>query len=193
MNFNKFIASLIVITLLLQLAQAKPAQPRNKKALEPRVSQYVNTFIGTGGYGYGYDAFLTRLFAKPFFLPPSIASIGSNPPGAQRPFGLARVGPDTLGPFGLFLPFDHFGGYHYSDTTIRVFSHTHMVGSGVLDYGMHLPSPTKPDSSSLPFQAPLALCLSLNTPHRSMLLTMATSRHFLTLTRVPRLGTTKFI
>lgn len=28
-----------------------------------------------------------------------------------------------------------FGGYHYSDTSIRTFSHTHMVGSGASDFG----------------------------------------------------------
>eukprot|EP00456_Euglypha_rotunda_P009808 TRINITY_DN12299_c0_g1_i10.p1 TRINITY_DN12299_c0_g1~~TRINITY_DN12299_c0_g1_i10.p1 ORF type:complete len:103 (+),score=5.72 TRINITY_DN12299_c0_g1_i10:77-385(+) len=31
--------------------------------------------------------------------------------------------------------FDHYGGYHFNDTTIRVFSHTHTVGAGVSDYG----------------------------------------------------------
>jgi hypothetical protein len=30
---------------------------------------------------------------------------------------------------------NHFGGYYYGDEYIRLFSHTHMVGSGVLDYG----------------------------------------------------------
>jgi putative alpha-1,2-mannosidase len=30
---------------------------------------------------------------------------------------------------------NHFGGYYYGDEYIRVFSHTHMVGAGVLDYG----------------------------------------------------------
>jgi predicted alpha-1,2-mannosidase len=75
---------------------------------------YVDTLVGTGGNGYG---------------------IGSTPPGAQRPFGLARVGPDTVQIDDIQIPFNHFGGYYYDDPQIRLFSHTHMVGSGVLDYG----------------------------------------------------------
>lgn len=30
---------------------------------------------------------------------------------------------------------EHFGGYHYNDTFIRCFSHTHLVGAGIVDYG----------------------------------------------------------
>lgn len=30
------------------------------------------------------------------------------------------------------------GGYSWNDTHIRAFSHTHMVGSGVTDYGVSL-------------------------------------------------------
>jgi hypothetical protein len=39
--------------------------------------------------------------------------IGSTPPGAQRPFGLARVGPDTVEVGDIFIPWNHFGGYYY--------------------------------------------------------------------------------
>lgn len=73
----------------------------------------VDTLIGTGGFGYG---------------------IGGSPPGAQLPFGALRLSPDTsLGPAWFF--FSEFGGYHYDDTSIRAFSHTHMVGSGASDFG----------------------------------------------------------
>jgi putative alpha-1,2-mannosidase len=56
------------------------------------------------------------------------------PVGAQLPFGMVRVGPDTALD-GYAIPFNHFGGYYYNDNEIRLFSHLHMVGSGVLDYG----------------------------------------------------------
>ena len=80
-----------------------------------QISTLVDTFIGTGGLGYG---------------------VGGSPPGAQVPFGAMRLSPDTShGPAWFF--FDEFGGYHYSDTSIRVFSHTHMVGSGASDFGNH--------------------------------------------------------
>ena len=73
---------------------------------------YVDLRIGTGGDGFG---------------------IGSTMPGVQLPFGTVRASPDTSAPF--FLSWRHFGGYYYGDDRIRCFSHTHMVGSGTLDYG----------------------------------------------------------
>eukprot|EP01125_Pyxidicula_operculata_P000675 TRINITY_DN10657_c0_g1_i1.p1 TRINITY_DN10657_c0_g1~~TRINITY_DN10657_c0_g1_i1.p1 ORF type:complete len:753 (+),score=147.90 TRINITY_DN10657_c0_g1_i1:14-2272(+) len=75
---------------------------------------YVNPFIGTYGEGYG---------------------IGENWPGACRPFGFARVSPDTVYFNDLPIFFDHFGGYFYGDTQIRCISHTHLVGAGVIDLG----------------------------------------------------------
>ena len=35
----------------------------------------------------------------------------------------------------LMVRRNHFGGYYFSDEYIRCFSHSHMVGSGVLDLG----------------------------------------------------------
>jgi putative alpha-1,2-mannosidase len=72
---------------------------------------FVDPFIGTGGFGFG---------------------AGSHNPCAQLPHGSMRLGPDTG---KLTLPFDHYGGYHYSDDFVRGFSHTHLVGAGVGDYG----------------------------------------------------------
>ena len=48
---------------------------------------------------------------------------------------MVRLTPDTVAIDDIFIPFNHFGGYYYNDGHIRLFSHTHMVGSGVLDYG----------------------------------------------------------
>jgi len=48
---------------------------------------------------------------------------------------MARVGPDTSNWFKIYLPFDSFGGYYYADSHINTFSHLHMVGPGVVDYG----------------------------------------------------------
>uniref|UniRef100_A0A6B2KYI4 Glycoside hydrolase family 92 protein n=1 Tax=Arcella intermedia TaxID=1963864 RepID=A0A6B2KYI4_9EUKA len=91
----------------------------------------VDPFIGTYGDGYG---------------------IGENPPGAQRPFGFARVGPDTVGD-GIPIPdaWRHNGGYYYGDYQILCFSHTHMVGAGAADYGTIgvLPTNHVPSSSDV--------------------------------------------
>lgn len=73
---------------------------------------YVNPFIGTGGHGHTY-------------------------PGATRPFGMMQLSPDTR-----LDGWDGSSGYHYSDTYIYGFSHTHLSGTGVSDYGDILLMPT---------------------------------------------------
>ena len=69
------------------------------------IAGLVNPFIGTGGHGHTY-------------------------PGASEPFGMMQLSPDTR-----LDGWDGCGGYHYSDTIIYGFSHTHLSGTGVSDYG----------------------------------------------------------
>eukprot|EP00004_Rigifila_ramosa_P011900 TRINITY_DN2549_c0_g1_i1.p1 TRINITY_DN2549_c0_g1~~TRINITY_DN2549_c0_g1_i1.p1 ORF type:complete len:761 (+),score=153.82 TRINITY_DN2549_c0_g1_i1:22-2304(+) len=85
---------------------------KDLKEFGPRVN-LCKLLIGTGGGGYG---------------------IGHNNPGPQYPFGAFRLGPDTSLD-GVWIEFNHFGGYYWRDTHIRAFSHTHFVGGGVADYG----------------------------------------------------------
>ena len=66
---------------------------------------FVNPFIGTGGHGHTF-------------------------PGATRPFGMMQLSPDTR-----LEGWDGCSGYHYSDSYIYGFSHTHLSGTGVSDYG----------------------------------------------------------
>jgi len=73
----------------------------------------VNAFIGTGGYGYG---------------------VGSLSPAAQLPFGAMRLGPDTASSAGD-AGWRHASGYNWADTFVRAFSHTRLVGAGVIDLG----------------------------------------------------------
>jgi predicted alpha-1,2-mannosidase len=70
----------------------------------PSPSQYVNPFVGTGGHGHTF-------------------------PGPVLPFGMVQVGPDTR-----YEGWDGCGGYHYSDSVIWGFSHTHLSGTGIPDY-----------------------------------------------------------
>lgn len=76
------------------------------------LTKYVDPFIGTGGHGHTY-------------------------PGATSPFGMVQLSPDTR-----VGNWDACGGYHYSDSTIIGFSHQHLSGVGVLDYGDILFMPT---------------------------------------------------
>lgn len=69
-------------------------------------TQFVDPFIGTGGHGHTY-------------------------PGAQTPFGMVQLSPDTRNDDS----WDGCSGYHYSDSSIIGFSHTHLSGTGVSDYG----------------------------------------------------------
>ncbi|MBK8231961.1 MAG: GH92 family glycosyl hydrolase [Candidatus Eisenbacteria bacterium] len=65
----------------------------------------VNPFIGTGGHGHTF-------------------------PGATVPFGMVQLSPDTR-----LSGWDGCSGYHWSDDRIFGFSHTHLSGTGVGDYG----------------------------------------------------------
>jgi putative alpha-1,2-mannosidase len=66
-------------------------------------------------------------------------------PGAIVPFGLMQLSPDAAGPpevngLDWKSPFsayewDHCSGYHYPDTTILGFSHTHLSGTGAPELG----------------------------------------------------------
>jgi predicted alpha-1,2-mannosidase len=76
------------------------------------LTSYVNPFVGTGGHGHTY-------------------------PGATMPFGMMQLSPDTR-----LDGWDGCSGYHYTDNHIYGFSHTHLSGTGILDYGDVLLMPT---------------------------------------------------
>jgi len=80
---------------------------------EKNYAALVDPFIGTGGHGHTY-------------------------PGASSPFGFVQLSPDSR-----LEGWDGCGGYHYTDTVIYGFSHTHLSGTGVSDYGdiLLMPSP----------------------------------------------------
>lgn len=67
--------------------------------------QYVDPFIGTDAHGHTF-------------------------PGATLPFGMVQLSPDTR-----TVGWDACSGYHYSDSSIIGFSHTHLSGTGIGDYG----------------------------------------------------------
>lgn len=70
-------------------------------------TQFVNPFIGTGGHGHTY-------------------------PGPTYPFGMVQLSPDNK---SHSSEWDWCSGYHYSDSIIVGFSHTHLSGTGVADLG----------------------------------------------------------
>ena len=78
---------------------------QNKTSGSESLHRKVDPMIGTGGHGHTY-------------------------PGATSPFGMVQLSPDTR-----LDGWDGCGGYHYSDSVIYGFSHTHLQGTGVSDYG----------------------------------------------------------
>jgi predicted alpha-1,2-mannosidase len=69
------------------------------------LTRYVNPFVGTAEHGHTF-------------------------PGATVPFGMVQLSPDTR-----LSGWDGCSGYHYSDSTLYGFSHTHLSGTGISDYG----------------------------------------------------------
>lgn len=77
------------------------------------VTQWVDPFIGTDAHGHTH-------------------------PGATLPFGMVQLGPDTR---RSMMDWDGCSGYHYTDSILYGFSHTHLSGTGVPDYADILVTP----------------------------------------------------
>jgi predicted alpha-1,2-mannosidase len=105
-------SKLLLVFLVLLLAGCKNATKVEPAQKDMALISYVNPFIGTGGHGHTY-------------------------PGASLPFGMMQLSPDTR-----LDGWDGCSGYHYSDDYIYGFSHTHLSGTGVSDYGDILLMPT---------------------------------------------------
>jgi len=92
------------ICLVLTLAQIfSCGENFHPEDFDYGVARYVDPFIGTGGHGHVY-------------------------PGATVPFGAVQLSPDN-GKEG----WDWSSGYHYTDSLIVGFSHTHLSGTGIGD------------------------------------------------------------
>ena len=115
------------LTLIKENTQVDPISAEGYADLPPNndpnfkienLAQYVNPFIGTGGHGHTF-------------------------PGAVMPFGMVQLSPDTR----TDASWDGCGGYYYNDAYIYGFSHTHLSGTGVSDYGDVLFQPMSGSSS----------------------------------------------
>lgn len=85
-----------------------------------QLTQYVNPFVGTDGYGNVY-------------------------PGAQTPFGGIQISPDTDEHF-----YDCASGYKWNRNSIQGFSLTHLSGTGIPDMGDFLFMPGTGDIQLTP-------------------------------------------
>ena len=74
-------------------------------AEEKDYTAFVDPYIGSGGHGHVFV-------------------------GASVPFGMVQLGPQQIKD-----EWDWCSGYHYSDTLVIGFSHTHLTGTGIGDLG----------------------------------------------------------
>ncbi|TKG92007.1 glycoside hydrolase family 92 protein [Puteibacter caeruleilacunae] len=96
----------IKLLSLVALAIMTACVNNNQKA-SPQIDvlEFVDPFIGTGFHGHTF-------------------------PGAVVPHGRVQISPDTH-----MFGWEASSGYHYADTTLYGFSHTHLSGTGIGDLG----------------------------------------------------------
>ena len=82
-------------------------------------TQHVDPFVGTGGTGHTF-------------------------PGATTPFGMVQLSPDTR----VDGSWEGSAGYAYTDPYVYGFSHTHLSGTGISDYGDVMFMPTMGDATN---------------------------------------------
>ncbi|MGD1847935.1 MAG: GH92 family glycosyl hydrolase [Salibacteraceae bacterium] len=110
MTLNSFrfeTLAILIGILILSACQQAENQPESQTFELPSdddLAVHVNPFIGTGGHGHTF-------------------------PGATLPFGMVQLSPDTR-----LEGWDGCSGYHYTDSIVYGYSHTHLSGTGVADY-----------------------------------------------------------
>jgi predicted alpha-1,2-mannosidase len=99
--------SLIIQCLAIVLVWLTACSPEKSKTnqVTPNLTQFVDPYIGTGFHGHVFV-------------------------GANVPFGAVQ-----LGPVNITEGWDWCSGYHYSDSTLIGFAHTHLSGTGIGDLG----------------------------------------------------------
>ncbi|WP_220459153.1 GH92 family glycosyl hydrolase [Gelidibacter maritimus] len=96
------------------------SEPEKTDKVSVNLIDYVDPFIGTAFHGHTF-------------------------PGPVRPYGMVQLGPDTK-----LNGWDASSGYHYDDSTIYGFSHTHLSGTGIGDMGDVLLLPFTDDIDKKP-------------------------------------------
>lgn len=109
---NKFLTLAFGVATLVGLAGCSESKPQTAAT---DYCSYVNPMIGTDGIVHTF-------------------------PGAAYPFGMIQLSPDT-DPSGA-RNWNWTSGYHYTDTNIKGFSHSHLSGTGWSGLGDILLMPT---------------------------------------------------
>src|SRR5574344_2934789 len=97
--------SMVTAFALLLMLTPLSGKSFNESKSDKDFAKFVNPFVGTDFHGHTF-------------------------PGAVYPFGMVQLSPDTR-----LDGWDGCSGYHFSDSVIYGFSHTHLSGTGCIDYG----------------------------------------------------------
>ncbi|HEV7230097.1 MAG TPA: GH92 family glycosyl hydrolase [Bacteroidia bacterium] len=122
------ISGIFLVSLVAAMAFASCSYwPQKDNTPVTSYVSFVDPFIGTGGHGHTF-------------------------PGATLPFGMIQLSPDTR----IDGSWDGCSGYHYSDSIIYGFSHTHLSGTGCSDYGdiLLMPGIGEPSLESKDYASP---------------------------------------
>ena len=122
-----FVSSLLILVIFVYYQRTIGAKNGNLNgSVKPlEIGQWVNPFIGTGGF-------------------PTYTS-ADDIPGVTLPFGMVRLSPDTEFFLGSLFSKEKTvstGGYYYGDHKIMGFSHTRMIGTGAYEGGHFRVVPT---------------------------------------------------
>ena len=101
-----------------RIVRARPGKLQTQ-AQPLELGRRVNPFIGTGGFPW---------------------VCGNNFPGAMVPFGMVRLGPETVS-IQFHKRAVNTSGYYYGDDQVLGFSHTRLNGTGATDGGHFLVVP----------------------------------------------------
>ncbi|MBJ6368797.1 GH92 family glycosyl hydrolase [Snuella sedimenti] len=93
------------LLVICTIAIGCKTEKNDEPIIKDNLLGYVDPFIGTGFHGHTF-------------------------PGPVRPHGMLQLSPDTK-----LNGWDASSGYHYADSTIYGFSHTHLSGTGIGDMG----------------------------------------------------------
>ncbi len=96
----KIPARILPFIIVFSIVSCNRTEVKRIERPKEKLTSYVNPFIGTGGHGHTF-------------------------PGAALPFSMVQLSPDTY-----TKGWDWCSGYHYSDSSIMGFSHTHLSGTG---------------------------------------------------------------
>lgn len=90
---------------LLAMMSSACVSQKENSTVDADYLRYVDPYIGSGGHGHVFV-------------------------GANVPLGMVQVGPQNI-----HKGWDWCSGYHYSDSVLIGFSHTHLSGTGCADLG----------------------------------------------------------